>query len=245
MAATKILPDQLNLNETFNFTESPTIYKPINDGNPFLKMGASSAECVTIQAVFAGGTQTISQFRQTIPSTASYLYFIGANQVMDYNGDILDLTTASQIKLAGVTTAENVDGKITTYTDYLQSPEGLYSEQQLASVDGVQVGTSAANATIFTVPTGKTLVITKGVMRNLSATNAMASLKLVATIDATPFDVSETLGLSMFTSSLSSKVWLAKDGCPVCAAGTVISTAQVTPTGARQTVTIDLFGYYI
>jgi hypothetical protein len=107
----------------------------------------------------------------------------------------------------------------------------------LSSTPNVDMKT-AASTTLYTVPAGKNLVISRVVIRNNSA-----SLAGGTSYSFTNFR--QTVDLSGMTTTTGFRVLFATDNTTyvISAAGTAIQITVTTGSSAAGTATIDLFGY--
>lgn len=112
---------------------------------------------------------------------------------------------------------------------------------KLATIAGVDMNSAAAQ-TLYTVPSGKSCIITRIVVRNASTSLTTASYSfgfnsasfndIIANATHT-----ELTGATLFTALLS------KAGAKLGAAGDILKVLMNTLQGGAATTTIDVFGY--
>lgn len=117
----------------------------------------------------------------------------------------------------------------------------LGTEQLLSSTAGVDLNT-ATPSTLYTVPVGKSAVITKIVIRLASASLTTASISFG--FNSAAFnDVIANATHTELTGNTLYTVLQAKAGAKIGAAGDVLKVLANTLQGGAATVTISVYGY--
>lgn len=115
------------------------------------------------------------------------------------------------------------------------------SDTLLASVAGVDMNTATAS-TLYIVPTGKSAVITKIVIRNPSTSLTTASYSFGFT-GAAYNDVIADATHTELTGSTLYTVLSAKVGAKVGIAGDILKVLMNILQGGAATTTVEVFGY--
>jgi hypothetical protein len=118
---------------------------------------------------------------------------------------------------------------------------GINSDTLLSTVSSVDLNTST-KTTLFIVPTGKTCVITKVVIRNASAALVLASVGFG--FDARAIDVIASTTYASLTGATLAAIVSPVLGSKVGSAADIFGCKCTILQGAPVTVTIDVFGYY-
>lgn len=116
------------------------------------------------------------------------------------------------------------------------------ADTKLVTVTGVDVNV-LAKTSLYTVPAGKTLIVTKIVIRNASANLTTADFGVGFNANADDVIASETW--VELTGSTLYTLRLPMDGAIRGAAGDVLGLKCSVAEGAPATVTVDVFGYLI
>lgn len=120
----------------------------------------------------------------------------------------------------------------------------------LSTTTGIDMSESTGDdvqVVLYTVPSGKTAIITHVVVRNPSSSLASASSVAFGNNSATYNNWDSALTLAACTASTMAIVVVPTTAgaaaVTVCAAGTEFSMLITTGAGAACTATIDVFGY--
>jgi len=116
---------------------------------------------------------------------------------------------------------------------------------RLVTITGIDAKTTGTT-TLYTVPTGKTAVITKAVVRCTAATAITVAPTLGIGVAAGEADIFASVVLTGLTTTAT--VWtFGASGLavPVAAAGVIKVGIDTAATGTSQTIAIDLFGYLV
>lgn len=156
--------------------------------------------------------------------------------------------TRNSSNTAGVTLDFSTDGKmaIRSFADNapgeLDCAGGSVKEVLLASAQIDLNITTKQN--LYTVPAGKSLVVTKVVQR--ASSGALASVDGGLGGDASCSDWIVTDGIKSITATTAKCISLNNSATkPVYAATTAFGWAATTPEGAAATARLDVFGYLI
>jgi len=111
----------------------------------------------------------------------------------------------------------------------------------LASIPTVNMNQDAATP-LYTVPAGKSCIITKLVLRNSSGNLTTASISF-GFISATYNDVVANAAYASLTGATLQTRVLPKAGQRIGTAGTILSVICNTKQGAPMTIAVDVYGY--
>ena len=114
------------------------------------------------------------------------------------------------------------------------------AEAKIVTLAGVDLNVTT-KTTIYTVPTGKTLIVTKVVIRNASASLTTANYALG--FNANADDVVTGATHTELTGSTLFSILNAKAGAIRGAAADVFGLKCSVAQGGAATVTVDVFGY--
>jgi hypothetical protein len=120
----------------------------------------------------------------------------------------------------------------------------------LASKAGVDLNTTATEITLYTVPAGKSCILSRCVLRSFSADTVSSTVSIGQAGAATDFLGTQTL-TGVTASFLTQALTLTNvpNATPVVqvlyAAGTVIVLKTVAAASSACTCTVDVFGYLI
>lgn len=173
---------------------------------------------------------TASQIIRVRIDDANTTIATNSNIITGYPGNITGVQ-------GGIYTFKNVSG--VWHNQFPQVP----CELLLATVAGVDMNT-ATPTTLYTVPTGKTAVITKVVVRNAST-----SLTTVSTSwgwnSASFNDWETTLVLTALTTSANFRIIPPLNGAKIGTTGQAFKALNNILQGGAATTTMDVFGYLI
>jgi hypothetical protein len=118
----------------------------------------------------------------------------------------------------------------------------------LSSVSGVDLNTATTETILFTVPAGKTAIISHIVMRTFSADSVSSTVSFGRTGTATDFLGTQTLtGITASFATQALILQIVPNAAPVVqtayAAGTVFVIKTVAAAGSACTCVVDVFGY--
>lgn len=120
----------------------------------------------------------------------------------------------------------------------------------LASKASVDLNTTTTETTLYTVPAGKTCIISHIVMRNFSADSGSSTVSFGQTGAATDYLSTQTLtGITTSFATQALTLRIVPNATPVVqvvyAAATVLVIKTVAAAGSTCTCTVDLFGYLV
>lgn len=160
-----------------------------------------------------------------------------------------NLVFSSQVNGGGYTPRMTLDNSgALTVTSCTGCGGAVTGEQLLATVPSVNLNSAGTSTNLYTVPVGKTLVVTRIVVRNASAAVSTANLKFEFAAD--------TENVASVTSALASldnpaKYYTHLPGiydlygavATIGVAGEILKARNSVAEGSALTVTIDVFGY--
>jgi hypothetical protein len=118
----------------------------------------------------------------------------------------------------------------------------------LGSKAGIDLNTTTTETTIYTVPTGKTCILSRIVLRAFSADSLLSTVSVGQAGAATDFLTTQTLtGITASFATQALTLTNVPNATPVVQvlypAGTAIVVKTVAASGAACTCTADVFGY--
>jgi len=117
------------------------------------------------------------------------------------------------------------------------------ADTKLATVTGIDMNSVAAT-NLFTVPTGKTCIITHVVIRNASIALDTADFGFGYAAGETDVIQHSTLGTGLTAATLY-RILEAKDGAIRGAAADIFKIGVDVAQGAAATMDVDVFGYLL
>lgn len=131
----------------------------------------------------------------------------------------------------------------TSTSDYFTVLPNTYTTV-LGIVTGVNAKT-VANTTLFTVPTGKTAIVTSVVVRCTAATAITAGPTVNISTTATG-DIFASVTMSALSSTTKAYIFTSTGGTTVAAATTTVKfNLTAVATGTSQVLTIMVIGYLV
>ena len=163
-------------------------------------------------------------------------------------------TSASSLRIANGTapTTPN-DGDIWydgTHLQFRQSSTTYQLDQQttsvpslIASITGIS-GTAAASTTVYTVPTGKTLIITQAIVRATAATSITNGPTAGFGTSTSTYNIYASTAINALTTAgLDFGFVTVGMSTTVAAAGVVYFNIGTGATGTSETLAVELIGY--
>ena len=200
---------------------------------PQLTAGSNGATFAVCDLGTLVAVQNLNQSRLTLGSkivmdgTAAYTVFQSA-ALVDRLG--FDISAASALRVA-------------KWPDV--SPGGYVESDYLARVTGID-GTAIATTTLYTVPTGKSVIVTRVVVRCTAATTPAAGPTFGVGIAAGEDDIVASAAHAAFINTDTFVIVFPKDPAVVATAAQVIKLGIDTgSTNAAMTLAVDIQGYLV
>ena len=142
--------------------------------------------------------------------------------------------------LTGVTAGQN---RVAKWPDV--SPGGFVESDYLARVTGIS-GTAVATTNLYTVPTGKSVIVTRAVVRCTAATTPAAGPTFGIGVAAGEDDIVASSAHASFINSDTLVLVFPKDPAVVATSAQVIKLGiDLGSTNASMTLAVDLSGYLV
>lgn len=230
----------VNYRAAFNGGTSTTITAGNSYANTIIGLAPVTTPATGTNAwlvdMAVNGLGTVTGGGSTITNTAS-LYVGAASSAGTNNYSIYSAGSvyAASLNLAG--TPITATG---TQINYLAPASNM--EVELSSTTGINAK-SVANTTLYTVPAGKTCVITRAVVR-CTAASAITNGPTANIFNVSASDIYTSTAINALTTT-TTLFHFNSVGMSVSAAAASTITFSVTnaSTGTSQTVAVDLFGY--
>lgn len=170
--------------------------------------------------------------------TSSHDYKIAHHQHTGADGSVQGTLAAA---LSDVVLASVIDGQAIIYDAASSKWKNVAAEHRLATIAGVDLNT-ATPTTLYTVPAGRTAIITRIVLRLASTSLTTASISFGWT-SAAFNDVIANATHTELTGNTLYTVLVPKVGALIGVAAAVLKVLANTLQGAACTITCDIFGY--